>query len=224
MTMSSLLFALEFMFFNARTGHGFRGPEHNPEMWPDNQLGLEDGAVAATEVSATQPSPPGSPVPSMSESWMGPPVPSETDMSPHHDQPPTPKSPQQQPVEPEPATLLHLDPPSQGALDRRVRRLMQPNAKGEYKVAEDVRRMWNEGKKEQVFKLFAKCDNDPQKFIKEHSITSTKEREMEVGVYFKFVTEEDMKDKSENLCLRCSYSMISLIMALLIETLTMCSW
>jgi hypothetical protein len=126
-------------------------------------------------------------------------------MSPHHDQPPTPKSPQQQPVEPEPATLLHLDPPSQGALDRRVRRLMQPNAKGEYKVAEDVRRMWNEGKKEQVFKLFAKCDNDPQKFIKEHSITSTKEREMEVGVYFKFVTEEDMKDKSENLCLRCSY-------------------
>ena len=79
---------------------------------------------------------------------------------------------------------------------------MQPNSKGEYKVAEDVRRMWSEGKKEQVFKLFAKCDNDPQKFLKEHSITSTKEREMEVGVYFKFVTEEDMKDKSENLCLR----------------------
>ena len=56
-----------------------------------------------------------------------------------------------------------------------------------------------------LFKLFAKCDNDPQKFIKEHSITNTKEREMEVGVFFKFVTEEDLKDKSENLCLRCSY-------------------
>lgn len=189
------LFDQTIFYFNPGTGHGSRGPEHNPEMWPDSQLGLEDTQVAETEISATQPSAPCSPVPPMSESWMGPPVPSERDLSPDPDKPPVPQRSQQQPMEPEPTASFQPCPPSQGALDRRVRRLMQPNAKGEYRVAEDVRRMWNE----------AKCDNDPQKFIKEHSITNTKEREMEVGVFFKFVTEEDLKDKSENLCLRCSY-------------------
>lgn len=89
--------------------------------------------------------------------------------------------------------------PSQAALDRRVRRLMQPNSKGEYKVAEDVRKMWADGRKDQVFKLFAKCDNDPQTFVKRHSIKNEKEREREVGVFFKFLTEEEFKDKTETL-------------------------
>eukprot|EP00435_Cladocopium_sp_Y103_P018844 s428_g4.t1 len=87
---------------NAWPGDGSREPEYNPEMWPDNQLGLEENEVAETEVVAT----PGSPVPSMADSWMGPPIPSEKDLSPEHDEPPTPQSSQPKQVEPEPTALF----------------------------------------------------------------------------------------------------------------------
>eukprot|EP00435_Cladocopium_sp_Y103_P032189 s729_g8.t1 len=44
---------------------------------------------------------------------------------------------------------------SQGAIDRRIRRTMEPNAKGEYKVSQEVRKLWEEGSRDKVFKLFA---------------------------------------------------------------------
>lgn len=111
----------------------------------------------------------------------------------------TPPSWGEQPQAPAPPAQDPAHAPSHGALDRRVRRLLQPNAKGEYRVAEDIRKMWADGRKDQVFKLFAKCDNDPQTFLKRHSIKHEKEREREVGVFFKFMTEEEFKDKSETL-------------------------
>lgn len=88
---------------------------------------------------------------------------------------------------------------SEGAVDRRIRRVMEPNAKGEYKVNDTVRKMWDEGKKGELFKLFAACDNDPKQFIKKHSAKIGKEKEFELGVFFTFVTEEDMKGLPETL-------------------------
>lgn len=95
--------------------------------------------------------------------------------------------------------LVPVPPPSDAALDRRIRRLMEPNVKGEYKIAEDVRNMWKNGQKEHVFKLFAQCGNNPEKFIKQHSVKKSHEREMEVGVYFTFQVESQFADRSEKL-------------------------
>ena len=88
---------------------------------------------------------------------------------------------------------------SQGALDRRLRRVMEPNAKGQYKVSEEIRKMWNQGQKDKVFKLFAECENDPTNFTKKFSIKKDQEKEVEVGVFFTFKTEEEMADMSEKL-------------------------
>ena len=76
---------------------------------------------------------------------------------------------------------------------------MEPNAKGEYKVSEAVRKMWDEGKKGAVFKLFADCNNDPKAFIKKHSAKISKQKEFELGVFFTFATEEDMASLPETL-------------------------
>lgn len=95
-----------------------------------------------------------------------------------------------------------MPPPStisQGALDRRVRRVMEPNAKGQYKVSADIRQMWQDGKKDKVFKLFANCGNDVDVFIKRYSIKKDQEKEFEVGVFFKFQTEAELADKPERL-------------------------
>ena len=82
-----------------------------------------------------------------------------------------------------------MPPPSsisQGAIDRRIRRAMEPTARGDYKVAEEVRKMWNEGKRDAVFQLFAKCGNDTETFIKKHAVKKEQEREVEVGVFSSF--------------------------------------
>ena len=97
---------------------------------------------------------------------------------------------------------LSMPPPSsisQGAIDRRIRRAMEPNARGDYKVAEEVRKMWNEGKRDTVFRLFAQCGNDTETFIKKHAVKKEQEREVEIGVFFSFQTEEQMADKPETL-------------------------
>ena len=89
---------------------------------------------------------------------------------------------------------------SQGALDRRVRRILEPNAKGQHKVCEEIRKMWEEGSKQKVFKLFADCNNDPSLFTKKYSIKRDHEKEFELGVFFEFKTEADLQDKPEKLC------------------------
>ena len=193
--------------------------------WPDNQLGLSPSqpAFPDTELDGTERySCVGSPSPvesAVADNWAGPPVPTVENAEPSPSQ-------EVEHVEPEKATVVQQPsapvphpksvpleslgampskpdraqpPPSQGAVDRRLRRLLQPNAKGEFKVSEEVRKLWADGEKSQVFKLFAKCDNDPEKFVKQHSVNTTKERELEVGVFFKFLLEEEFKDKSEKL-------------------------
>ena len=97
---------------------------------------------------------------------------------------------------------------SQGALDRRVRRMLESNAKGQHKVCEQIRKMWEEGSKQKVFKLFMECNNDPSLFIKKYSIRRDHEKEFELGVFFEFKTEEELQDKSEKLC--CKWFTMSL--------------
>ena len=84
-----------------------------------------------------------------------------------------------------------------GALDRRIRRVMTPNAKGQHKVSEDIRQMWADGQKDKVFKLFAECDNDVDLFTKKYSVKKDQEKEFELGVFFTFKTEADMAEMPE---------------------------
>ena len=90
---------------------------------------------------------------------------------------------------------------SAGALDRRLRRVLQPDSKGQHKVCQEIRQMWEEGKKQKVFKMFAECNNnDPTLFTKTYSIKKDQQREFELGVFFTFQTEEELSDKPEKLC------------------------
>lgn len=90
-------------------------------------------------------------------------------------------------------------PLSQGAIDRRIRRAMEPTAKGEFKVSSEVRKLWEEGSREKVFRLFADCGNDTDTFVKRHSVKKEHEKETELGVYFTFLTESQFGDRSEKL-------------------------
>ena len=112
----------------------------------------------------------------------------------------------------QPAFNPALMPPppdlSHGAKDRRIRRALEPNARGEYKVSEEIRKLWEEGKKDTVFRLFAECGNNTDVFVKTYSVKKDHEREMEVGVYFTFKTEEELEDRPESLfCISPSISL-----------------
>ena len=76
---------------------------------------------------------------------------------------------------------------------------MEPNAKGEFKVSSEVRKLWEEGSREKVFRLFADCGNDTDTFVKRHSVKKEHEKETELGVYFTFLTESQFGDRSEKL-------------------------
>lgn len=142
---------------------------------------------------------------------VGPPVNSQQASPQHVGSIPTPKaspsmaSPQEDIV---PAAQVARDtepmlPPtpslSQGAIDRRVRRAMEPNAKGQFKVSQEIRKLWDEGNKDKVFKLFADCGHDTDVFIKRFSVRKDHEKEFEVGTYFTFQTEEQLAEKPEKL-------------------------
>ena len=49
--------------------------------------------------------------------------------------------------------------PSKSALDKRIRRALEPDAKGQYKVCQEIRDQWSSNR-DAVFKLFAECGND----------------------------------------------------------------
>ena len=52
--------------------------------------------------------------------------------------------------------------PSRAAQDRRIRRLLQPNSDGTFKVSEEIRTLWaNLATREQVFAKFSSCQYDP---------------------------------------------------------------
>ncbi|CAE7246994.1 unnamed protein product [Symbiodinium microadriaticum] len=50
-------------------------------------------------------------------------------------------------------------PPTDAAINRRLSRAMEPNARGEFKIAERIRKQWHDGgdSKDGVIRLFAKC-------------------------------------------------------------------
>ena len=52
--------------------------------------------------------------------------------------------------------------PTRAAQDRRIRRLLQPNSDGTFKVSEEIRTLWaNLATREQVFAKFSSCQFDP---------------------------------------------------------------
>lgn len=95
--------------------------------------------------------------------------------------------------------VQHVEPLSEGALDRRMRRICQPDAKGAYKVSEEIRNMWNSGSKDKLFRLFAQCGNDPKAFVKRFAAKKTQEKESELGVYFAYKTAAELEKLPENL-------------------------
>lgn len=53
--------------------------------------------------------------------------------------------------------------------------------------------------KNKVLKLFAECGNDSEAFIKRYSLKKEHEKETELGVFFAFLTEEEIADRPETL-------------------------
>ena len=105
-----------------------------------------------------------------------------------------------------PELPAEVPPPSQGALDRRIRRALAPSADGSYKVAQQIRKLWAEGNKTKVFKLFAECGNDADKFIKKYSVRHEQTKEHELGVFFAFKSEEELESYTERLDVHfCSF-------------------
>ena len=100
----------------------------------------------------------------------------------------------------EPAPLMPPPPPptalTHAAVDKRIRRALEPNSKGQYKVSEDIRKLWEDGNREKVFKLFADCGNDTDVFVKRFSVKKDHEKEMELGVFFKFMAEDQMDEEN----------------------------
>lgn len=114
--------------------------------------------------------------------------------------PETPQGPPFESPHPPQSGLMPPPPLSASAIDKRIRRALEPNARGTYKVSEEIRKLWNEGKRGRVFKLFAQCNNDPETFVKRFSIQKDHQKETELGVYFEFKTEDQLADLPESLC------------------------
>ena len=64
---------------------------------------------------------------------------------------------------------LQGPPPTTGAINKRILRLLEPSAKGVYKVRQSIRDDWNAGgeSKQKVMRLFAQCNYDPDSLSKE---------------------------------------------------------
>ena len=165
---------------------------------PDNQLGLSETQEVP---EACVPAPQASAAEVVSE-----PVPPQADPTPARtpatrEQKAAVKSSRDDPFfdDPELPPPMREPEPSKSALDKRIRRALQPNAAGNFKVAQRVRDLWENGEQDKVFQLFAECDNNVEKFVKTHSVSLDKEKEFEVGVYFTFKTETEMADMPETL-------------------------
>ncbi|CAE7344052.1 unnamed protein product, partial [Symbiodinium sp. KB8] len=82
------------------------------------------------------------------------------------------------------------------ALDRRLRRIVAPDSQGRYKVSQSIRDQWaNIGlERDNVYRLFAECKNDPETFTKRFAITREKELEAEMKVSFEFLSKQEMSE------------------------------
>ncbi|CAE7310973.1 Zan [Symbiodinium sp. KB8] len=89
---------------------------------------------------------------------------------------------------------------TEGAIDRRLRRLMTPNSHGQYKVSDQVRRMYaNMDEKSKVVKMFEGCDFDPEAFAKRYKFTVQQERESELEIPFEFLSKAEMSEHPYNM-------------------------
>ncbi|CAE7201636.1 KIAA0754, partial [Symbiodinium sp. KB8] len=87
---------------------------------------------------------------------------------------------------------------SGAAIDRRLRRLMAPTAKGQFKIADHIREMYlDPNKKQQVVRMFENCGFNPEAFSKKYRFTTKKEKECEVEVGFEYLSKEDMADSHQ---------------------------
>ncbi|CAE7332737.1 unnamed protein product, partial [Symbiodinium microadriaticum] len=86
--------------------------------------------------------------------------------------------------------------PFKAALDRRLRRIVAPDSQGRYKVSQSIRDQWaNIGlERDNVYRLFAECKNDPETFTKRFAITREKELEAEMKVSFEFLSKQEMSE------------------------------
>ena len=62
---------------------------------------------------------------------------------------------------PPPVPAMDGEQPSKSALDKRIRRALQPDSRGNYKVRQEIVDQWATDR-EGVFKLFASCGNDSE--------------------------------------------------------------
>ena len=91
--------------------------------------------------------------------------------------PATPKALSQPALPPQPATQVlptagkQADAPTAAAIDRRLRRLMQPNSAGEYKVSEAIRKQWQDpDTRDHVVSLFQKCGFDREPCFRSENV------------------------------------------------------
>ena len=59
--------------------------------------------------------------------------------------------------------LAQVPPPPAPVIQKRLARIMEPNAKGVFKVSESIRQQWHHGDKQGIFKLFASVGYNPDR-------------------------------------------------------------
>ena len=105
---------------------------------------------------------------------------------------------------------------------------MEPNAKGVYKISEEIRRQWHAGgdEKKNVVKLYAEANFDTdchvlacthayheplsrtltnafqETFVRRHSTTAENSKEMELAVDFEYLSKGEMADEPYRMCER----------------------
>ena len=117
-------------------------------VYPDNQLGMYDGSF---QCSDEEPETPVVPQP-------------EAAALPKKSLPAPPSSLTGSVAVPPPQAPLLSD----SAIDKRVRRCMQPDSKGNYKVCQELREQWAQpgSPRNKVLKLFAQCGHDSDRVDK----------------------------------------------------------
>ena len=97
----------------------------------------------------------------------------EADKGVQEERPPATPLPESKGDVKEPPHELPVPPPelSWSAVDKRLRRLMNPTARGEFKIPEEVRNQWlDKSTRESVMSLFEKCAYSPDWFEKKTCI------------------------------------------------------
>ncbi|CAE7556546.1 unnamed protein product [Symbiodinium necroappetens] len=87
--------------------------------------------------------------------------------------------------------------PSDSAVDKRLRRVMAPNSEGEYRVSEEIRKLWADpgNGRAKVLKLFEDCQWNKELFTKRYSLKTSLEKEHEVSIPFDYLSKQEMEEE-----------------------------